>query len=166
MERVRGEGPAALGRVPQFPEQVGIPTTRTAFLGPARDQRQCLERCHGVDIALDTFPYTGTTTTCESMWMGVPTVTLAGDRGISRSGVTLLSAVGLERCIAATPQRYVAAAIELAQDIPALSALRSAMRQKMENSPLMDYGGLARRIEHAYRGMCMEWCEKSAGENL
>jgi predicted O-linked N-acetylglucosamine transferase (SPINDLY family) len=65
-----------------------------------------------IDIALDTFPYNGTTTTCEALWMGVPVITLAGNTHVSRVGMSLLSNVGLREFIANTPEEYMLAALE------------------------------------------------------
>jgi predicted O-linked N-acetylglucosamine transferase (SPINDLY family) len=106
-----------------------------------------------VDIALDTFPYHGTTTTCEALWMGVPVVTLAGQTHASRVGVSLLSNLGHPEWIATSPEGYVKIAVELAGDLPRLAQLRSTLRGRMEASPLMDAPGFAREIEAAYREM-------------
>jgi predicted O-linked N-acetylglucosamine transferase (SPINDLY family) len=111
-----------------------------------------------VDIALDTYPYHGTTTTCEAMWMGVPVVTLAGQSHVSRVGVSLLSNVGLPELIAQTPEQYVQIAVDLAKDLPRLIQLRSTLRQRMEKSPLMDAAAFAKGIEGAYRMMWRKWC--------
>jgi len=114
-----------------------------------------------VDIALDTFPYHGTTTTCEALWMGVPVVTLEGRSHVSRVGVSLLRNAGLPELIARTPEEYVRIAGELAEDRPRLAQLRAAMRERMQNSPLMDGPRFARRIEEAYRRMWVQWCAES-----
>jgi len=90
--------------------------------------------------------------------MGVPTVTLAGKTHVSRSGVSLLSAVGLPELIAATPEEYVEIAVGLASDLPRLAALRAKVRERMRQSPLCDARRLARSIEAAYRGMWRNWC--------
>src|SRR5208282_4159051 len=91
-----------------------------------------------VDIALDPFPYHGTTTTCEALWMGVPVITLAGQSHVSRVGVSLLSNVGLPELIAQTPEQYVSIARELAADLPGLGRLRRELRAMMRASILMD----------------------------
>ena len=111
-----------------------------------------------MDIALDTFPYHGTTTTCEAMWMGVPVVSLAGQRHVSRVGVSLLNNVGLPELVANTPEEYVRIAVDLANDLPRLQELRSTLRQRMEQSPLMDAPRFARNVEAAYRQMWRKWC--------
>ena len=120
-----------------------------------------LELYHQIDIALDTYPYHGTTTSCEAMWMGVPVVTLAGKTHASRVGVSLLSNVGLEQLIAQTAEQYVQIAADLAKDVDALSKLRSALRSRLAASPLLDGSGLAREVEAAYRVMWKQWCGQS-----
>jgi predicted O-linked N-acetylglucosamine transferase (SPINDLY family) len=111
-----------------------------------------------IDVALDPFPYTGGTTTCDALWMGVPVVTLAGRTAVGRSGVSLLSNVGLPELIAQTPEQYVQIAVDLAKDLPRLIQLRSTLRQRMEKSPLMDAAAFAKGIEGAYRMMWRKWC--------
>ena len=103
-----------------------------------------------VDIALDSFPYNGTTTTCEALWMGVPVVTLAGERHAARVGVSLLHSVGLDECIASSAEEYVRAAARLAADLPRLAGLREGMRKRMRASPLMDETGFVADLERAY----------------
>jgi predicted O-linked N-acetylglucosamine transferase (SPINDLY family) len=110
---------------------------------------------------LDTFPFNGITTTCDALWMGVPTVSLCGRTHVSRAGASLLSAVGLAcrepaelgALACAAPDDYVRAAVRLASDRDALAALRSELRGRMNRSPLRDEAGFARRMEAAYRHM-------------
>ncbi|GAB4386020.1 MAG: tetratricopeptide repeat protein [Phycisphaerales bacterium] len=111
------------------------------------------------DIALDTFPYHGTTTTCEAMWMGLPVVTLVGDRHASRVGASLLHAVGLDDLVARSHDEYVRIAAELASQPQRLVALRSSLRQRMAQSPLCDATRFTRNLEEAYRQMWARWCE-------
>ena len=89
-------------------------------------------------MALDPFPYHGTMTTCEALWMGVPVVSLAGRTHVSRVGVSLLNAAGMGEWIARSPEHYVDLAATLAGDLPRLAALRSEMRGRLQQSPLMD----------------------------
>ncbi len=91
-----------------------------------------------VDIILDTSPYPGGTTTCEALWMGVPTVTLAGDTLLSRQGASLLTAAGLADWVADSEDDYVARAVSAARDLPALARLRAGLRQRLASSPLCD----------------------------
>ncbi len=135
-------------------------------IDPARLELRGWEPGHGghlalynrVDIALDPFPYHGTTTTCEALWMGVPVITLAGRTHVSRVGVSLLRNMGLEELIAASPENYVALAVELANDLPRLSRLHSTLRKRMEQSPLTDAPSFAREVEAVYRRVWREWC--------
>ncbi len=106
-----------------------------------------------VDIALDTFPYNGTTTTCEALWMGVPVITLKGHRHLSRVGTSLLTQLDLTELIADSVDDYVQCAINLANDPDQLIALRAGMRERMRVSPLLDHAGFTRRLEDAYREM-------------
>jgi predicted O-linked N-acetylglucosamine transferase (SPINDLY family) len=114
-----------------------------------------------VDIALDTFPYHGTTTTCEALWMGVPVITLAGQAHVSRVGVSLLTHAGMPEWIAADADEYVFKAIQLANDLPALTNIRLKIREQMMQSPLMDAATFARNIETAYRQIWRSWTESS-----
>ena len=116
-----------------------------------------------VDIAFDPFPYNGCTTTCDALWMGVPVITLAGAMSYSRFGVSLLSNLGLDELIAATPDKYVEKAVALANDRKRLMVLRSELRSRMAASPLCDAKAFAKGIEEAYRRMWRRWC-KSSGE--
>ncbi len=106
-----------------------------------------------VDIALDSFPYNGTTTTCEAMWMGVPVVTLRGDRHAGRVGASLLHAVGLPGQVARDADEYVRIAAGLAADLNGLAELRAGMRDRLRQSPLMDEQGFTRELERCYLEM-------------
>ena len=104
-----------------------------------------------IDVALDTFPYHGTTTTCEALWMGRATVTLAGDRHASRVGVSLLTATGHPEWIATDDENYVARAVQLASDPSGLVRIAQQLRHELELSPLMDHAGQARHFGDAIR---------------
>lgn len=111
------------------------------------------------DVALDTFPYHGTTTTCEAMWMGLPVVTLVGDRHASRVGASLLHTVGLDDLVAHSHDDYVRIAAELAGNSQRLAALRTELRSHMTGSALCDAPRFTRYLEGAYRQMWAQWCE-------
>ena len=104
-----------------------------------------------IDIALDTFPYHGTTTTCEAMWMGVPVITRAGQTHVSRVGVSLLSSVGLSDLVTDADEQFVAKAVSLAWKGQELTDLRAGLRGRMQSSTLCDQSGFTRRFERALR---------------
>jgi protein O-GlcNAc transferase len=138
-------------------ERAGIKRDRLKFVGkvPLYDYFKQYEQ---IDIGLDPFPYTGGTTTCDALWMGVPVVTLAGRTGVGRSGVSILRNIGLLELIADSPEQYVQTAAGLANDLPWLSELRRTLRDRMQGSVLMDAPRFARHIEAAYWGMWGNWC--------
>lgn len=129
----------------------GLAPDRLLLMGPVPGRDGHLATYAQVDIGLDPFPYGGTTTTCEALWMGVPVVTLAGDRHAARVGASLLTRLDLARLVATTPDRYVRLATDLARDLPRLQAMREGLRTRMAASPLMDAPGFARGMEAAYR---------------
>ena len=104
----------------------------------------------GIDIALDSFPYTGATTTCEALWMGVPVISLRGNRHAARVGDSLLSAVGLRELVADDVAGYVSRAASLASDLDRLAGLRAGLREQMGRSPLRDEQGFTRALEATY----------------
>ena len=123
-----------------------------------------------VDIALDPFPCCGGASTCDSLWMGVPVVTLAGgirglECGVSRAGASLLSAVGLPDLVAQAPQDYVGIAAALASDAQRLGAVRAGMRERLLASPLMDAPGFTRSLEGLLRAEWTRWCESARRGN-
>jgi predicted O-linked N-acetylglucosamine transferase (SPINDLY family) len=115
-----------------------------------------------VDIALDPFPYGGGGGTgFETLWAGVPLITLAGDRPTARYGTSLLSNIGLTEFIAHTPQQYMQIAVDLAGQPKRLAELRSSMRSRMQKSVVMDEPRYVRRLEQAYRKMWKSWCARN-----
>lgn len=114
-----------------------------------------------VDVLLDTFPYPGGTTTCEALWMGVPTLTLAGDTLLERQGASLLAAAGLADWVASNKNHYVEKAIALTSDIPSLAKLRKLLRKQVFESPLFDAPRFARNLENALWDM---WTRYEARE--
>src|SRR5262249_9028955 len=91
-------------------------------------------------------------------WMGVPVVTLRGERHAARVGASILTALGLENLIAQTQDEYVKTAVKLARDRAGLAALRAGLRERMRTSPLCDGAGFARAVEAAYRTVWRDWC--------
>lgn len=104
-----------------------------------------------IDIALDTYPYNGATTTCEALWMGLPVVTRCGQTRVSRMGASLLGAIGRAGWVARTDANYVAIAVALASDPGALGAWRAGARDWLRSSPLLAQAGFTRRFEAALR---------------
>src|SRR6185437_6427564 len=133
--------------------EMQIGRERVTLMGPKPSQAEHLACYREVDIALDTFPYHGTTTTCDAMWMGVPVITLAGEVHLSRVGVSLLRNVGLPELIADSPEQYIRIAIDLAKDSSRLQQLRGTLRQRMRASPICDAKPFVRDLESAYRNM-------------
>ncbi|WP_019904256.1 tetratricopeptide repeat protein [Methylobacterium sp. 77] len=114
---------------------------------------------HEIDIALDSFPYNGGTTSCDTLYMGVPFVTLRGDSAVASAGAAVLTAVGLEELVAETPEAYAACALDLARDPDRLRDLRAGLRARMLASPLMDHARLAADIGDAFRAMWRRWVD-------
>jgi len=114
------------------------------------------------DIALDPFPYNGATTTLESLWNGVPVVTLAGASCVARAGVSMLTNCGLTQHIAQSEADYLAIAQRLAADLPALQSLRASLRARVQASPMLDAAGFTADLEAAYRHMWQTWCSRAA----
>ncbi len=153
--RIQAKQFADLGFVEHFRGRCrtrGLDVSRLLLVGHL--PREEYFAAHGeVDIILDTFPYPGGTTTCEALWMGVPTLTLAGNTMIARQGASLLSAAGLNDWIASGEAEYVDKAIAFAADLTGLAELRSGLRQKVLASPLFDAARFARHLEDALWGM-------------
>jgi len=141
----------------------GISAGRILFEGYTRTTQEHLSLYNRVDIGLDPFPYNGTTTTCEALWMGVPVVTLKGDRHSARVGASILTRVGLEELISTTESDYVEAAVALAEDLERLKALRVQMRDRLKGSPLCDAPSFASSLEGAYQKMWMS-CDRWRGK--
>lgn len=136
----------------------GIDRSRIVTSDFIADPAGHLSLYNQIDIALDTFPYNGTTTTCEAVWMGVPVVTLMGHSHRARVGASLNTALGLESLIAENERQYVGAAVSLAHDRARLSVLRQQLRARMAASALCDGAGFARRFEELLATLWRAWC--------
>jgi protein O-GlcNAc transferase len=134
-------------------EQLGIAPERIMLRPFSESSEQHLAQYSDIDIALDTYPYNGTTTTCEALWMGVPLITLAGDRHLSRVGASFLQLAGLPELVADSPDEYVDRAVKLASDTGHLQFLREHLRLMMARSALMDAKGVTCELEDAYESM-------------
>jgi predicted O-linked N-acetylglucosamine transferase (SPINDLY family)/predicted SAM-dependent methyltransferase len=120
---------------------------------------------NSIDIALDSFPYNGTTTTCEALWMGVPVVALAGDRHAGRVGMSLLQRVALDEFVAVNENDYVAKSVALARNGEKLAHLREFLRDRMSASSLCNGPAFCLTLENAYREMWKKWCRSSQGRD-
>lgn len=138
----------------------GISQDRFEFVNRTASYRDHLAVYHRGDIALDTFPYNGTTTTCEALWMGLPVIALAGDRHAARVSQSILSRIGMQDWIAATPDDYVRLASQWATRRQELIELRRSMRQRLLHSRLMDGPTHAAAVEAAFRQMWRSWCHE------
>lgn len=138
-------------------EHAGVAATRITVV-PQLPLDEYYRWFNAVDIALDTTPYSGGTTTCDTLWMGVPVITVPGDLPASRSAASILSTVGLASWIASTPQDYVRLAVDYARDTAGITRLRQSLRRMMRESPIMDEPRFARDVEEAYRHMWRTWC--------
>ena len=139
----------------------GVSSKRLTLLGKSASEENHLRCYDKIDIALDPFPYCGTTTSCDALWMGVPVITLQGDTHVSRVGTSQLSNLGYSEFIASNKEDYVAIAQRFASDLNCLKDIRSGLRQKMLASPLMDTPRFTRQLEFAYREVWSKWCRQS-----
>jgi predicted O-linked N-acetylglucosamine transferase (SPINDLY family) len=136
----------------------GIEESRVEVMGFFDSPLDHLAAYNRIDVALDTFPYNGTTTTCEALWMGVPVVSLIGDRHAARVGLSLLTAIGHAEWAVETEDAYIEKAVTLAQDRTLRSELRNALRGEVAGSILSDHTGQAKRFEAALRQAWADWC--------
>jgi protein O-GlcNAc transferase len=139
--------------------QQGISEKRIKLFPWTLTTREHLTIYNKIDIGLDAFPYHGTTTTCEALWMGVPVITLEGEAYASRGGVSLLSNVGHRELIAQTADEYVELAVGLANDMTRLQSIRQSLRGEMARSPLCDAERFILHLENCYREMWKSWCD-------
>jgi predicted O-linked N-acetylglucosamine transferase (SPINDLY family) len=140
--------------------------------GVAPERVQCVpyaseppygQQFEGVDIALDNFPYNGVTTTCETLYMGVPVISLHGRNGASRSGLSLLSGLGLGELTASTPQQYIDIAVALGCDLSRLEQLRASLRARFDQSSLRDEKRFAANFENLLRTAWQQRLDRSFG---
>jgi predicted O-linked N-acetylglucosamine transferase (SPINDLY family) len=150
--------PEARARVNQRFRAAGIGEGRILMSGLIDSLADHLQAYSLVDLGLDTWPYHGTTTTCEALWMGVPVVSRIGEIHARRVGLSLLRSVGLEEFAARDAEEYVRIAVRWAGDTGGLARLRGSLRSRMGSSPLTDAAGFTRRLEGAYRTAWRRWC--------
>jgi predicted O-linked N-acetylglucosamine transferase (SPINDLY family) len=134
----------------------GIDPARIELLAATETRSEHLQTYSRVDVALDTFPYNGATTSCEALYMGVPVITWAGDRHASRMGVSILTALGLADLVATSTEQYLELALRRAADMQGLGALRQTLRARMLRSTLCD----GRRVAHAIEAHAREQLDR------
>ena len=139
--------------------RAGVAPDRVRFEGPV-SLAQYFQLYNKIDIALDSFPYAGGTTTLDALWMGVPVISKSGDTAVSRAGLSILSNLGQPDLVAADDNGYVKIAVELARDPSRLGQLRLSLREQMRISPLMDATRFVRDLEAAFRQMWVQWCNR------
>jgi len=150
--------PQVAERYHQLFSKYGISHERVDIRGPTQHWK-LLNTYNEVDISLDPFPYSGGLTTCESLWMGVPVVTLPGPTFAGRHSATHLCNAGLGDWVVDSPDAYVDLAVRWANDIYGLARLRHGLRQQVAQSPLVDGPRFARHLENALGEMWRRWCE-------
>ena len=143
----------------------GIEQARLTLLGRKPTYLEHMTCYHDIDIALDTFPYNGATTTCEALWMGVPVVVLKGDAHASRVGYSLLKNIGYPELIARNPDEYVGRAVQLARDTDTLRKYRTELRNRLSGSPLTDAERLTKNLEQEFQRMWDRWCRNVKQED-
>lgn len=153
--------PEARERVLARFKAAGVDPGRVSLVAEEQSMADHLAWYRQVDIALDTFPYAGTTTTCDALWMGVPVVTLRGAWHPARVGASLLAAVGLPELVASDPDEYVRLTLDLAEDRARLAGLHAGLRPRLAASVLLDAKGYAARLGAALDGLWREFCAAS-----
>ena len=131
----------------------GVLVSQLRIQGDDASHVEHMARYNNIDIALDPFPYNGTTTTLDALWMGAPVITLEGASHVGRVGVSQMSNLGLQELIAHNQSEYVEIAVALANDLPRLAALRAGMRERMLASPLMNVARFTSNLEQGYEQM-------------
>ncbi|MCB2186001.1 MAG: tetratricopeptide repeat protein [Deltaproteobacteria bacterium] len=149
--------PAVAGPLARRLAKLGVGPERLELRGRS-PHRAMLAEYGDLDLALDPFPFSGAATTCEALWMGVPVVTLPGERPVSRQTAGFLAQIGLEQFISRNPAEYVDLVRRLAAEPAALAGIRAGMRERLRRSPLMDGPGFTAGLEEVYRRRWRRWC--------
>jgi len=152
--------PSTLSRYLNLFSENGIASERVIISPRVMSREEHLSLYNRIDVGLDPFPYNGTTTTFEALWMGVPVITLCGNRHVARVGASILTRLGLTDLIAENENDYISKAVRLAGNKHQLMELRGSLRGRIQQSPLCDAEGFARAVESAYRKMWTNWCER------
>lgn len=147
-------------------QSAGVEPDRLTFLSNTRTPQEARALYGQIDVALDTHPYNGTTTTCESLWMGVPVVTRLGVSHVQRVSASLLNAAGLPELVATTTESYLNIARNLVLDRSRVLNLRETLRDRMSHSVLCDASGYAIRFERSLREVWRVWCTNEGHESI
>ena len=142
--------------------KAGIDRKRLILSGRTESSREHMHSYRGVDLCLDSYPYNGTTTNCDSFIMGVPVLTMTGTRHASRVSTSHLRTLGLDELIAADREQYVEIAVRLASDPNLLNSIRRDLSDRLPGSALMDYQGFTRQLESRFRDIWRAWCADTA----
>ena len=164
LRMIGAPGDESLDRMLEIFDAAGVYADRLDLVGRLPLDAY-LQQYLQIDIALDPFPCNGATTTCESLWMGVPVISRSGRSGASRSAMSLLTTAGLAQLVARSWDGYVDIALRLATDLPALAQLRATLRERLRASPLLDAEGFTRDLEALYRDAWRVWCAQSMARN-
>ena len=146
-------------------ESFGISRDRVSMYPRTKSLNDHFKNYNDIDIALDTYPYNGTTTSCEAMWMGVPMVTFYGPNHASRVGLSLLTHMGIQELAGASPEEYVNKAVALGLSEEVRDELRSTIRERLKNSPIIDATHFAKKFENAMTAMWKTYCENPKGRH-
>ena len=147
-------------RVKTLFQGLGLAAERLELRGHSPSVEEHLAAYHDVDIALDTFPYTGCTTTADALWMGVPVLTITGESMVSRQAAAVLQGVGCNQWICKDQAEMVEQAQTLAKDLNKLKRQRLQQRQQVAKSDLLNHAGLAKSLEDAFRDWWLRWLEE------
>jgi len=157
----RGLGDSQLRqRVSKIFAAQGVSEGRLELFDYLRDKQSHLSLFGKIDIMLDSFPYSGATTVCEALWMGVPSVTIAGDKYVSRMATGILNVVGADELVADNEQAYLELARSLAATPEKITTYRKTLRQRTATSPLTDQKVFVTAMENAIRQMWCNWCDE------
>ena len=140
--------------------EAGIDASRVTIRGRSPTNEMHLQLYQQIDIALDPFPYNGTTTTMESLWMGVPVIAKAGEVHAGRVSASILNGIGHSELVAYDNEDYIAIAKRLSSDKSKLATLRSYLRYEMSKSPLMNARSFTDHLEQCFRNLWRKWCNK------
>ncbi len=165
LRMIGAPGGGTLDRMLEIFDAAGVYADRLDLVSGFLPLDVYLQQHLQIDIALDVFPCNGTTTTCQSLWMGVPVVSRSGRSAASRYGASLLANARLAQLVAHSWEGYVDIALGLAADLPALAQLRATLRERLRASPLLDAAGFTRDLESLYRDAWRKWCARPAERN-